>query len=258
MRYEFDGEEYRKASTHQKEWGARLIDELKLAGGEDILDLGCGDGALTARLAELVPHGSVLGIDSSAGMIASAREHQQPNLSFRLMDIGEIDFARAFDVIFSNATLHWVKDHRNLLARVHRALTPNGVARFNFAADGNCAEFFEVVQQVMARPEYRPHFANFEWPWYMPEIEDYRSLLRESPFDRARVWGENADRAFPGAEALTGWIDQPSVVPFLQPLPAEAKPRFRETVVQRMMARTRRPNGTYFVSFRRINVFAAR
>jgi len=53
MRYEFDGAEYRKASTHQKEWGARLIDELRLAGNEDILDLGCGDGVLTARLAGL-------------------------------------------------------------------------------------------------------------------------------------------------------------------------------------------------------------
>ena len=258
MRYEFDGAEYRKASTHQKEWGARLIDELRLAGNEDILDLGCGDGVLTARLAELVPHGSVLGIDSSVGMIGSAAEHVQPNLSFRLMDISEIDFARAFDVIFSNATLHWVKDHQNPLARVHSALRPGGIARFNFAANGNCAEFFEVVQEVMARPDHRLHFADFEWPWYMPKIEDYRRLLQDSPFDDARVWGENADRAFPSAESLTGWIDQPSIVPFLQPLPAEDRRRFRDTVVQRMIARTGRPDGTYFVSFRRINVFAVR
>jgi len=230
----------------------------RLAGNEDILDLGCGDGVLTARLAELVLHGSVLGIDSSAGMIASAEEHVQPNLSFRLTDISEIDFERAFDLIFSNATLHWVKDHRNLLARAHRALRPGGIARLNFAADGNCIEFFEVVQEVMALPDHHLHFAGFEWPWYMPKIEDYRSLLQDSPFDDARVWGENADRAFPSAEDLVAWLEQPSLVPFLQHLPATERAGFREAVVRPMIARTRRPDDTYFVSFRRINVLAAR
>ena len=70
---DFDGNRYRAASAHQKEWGARLIDELELTGNEHILDIGCGDGVLTAGLAEADPQGSVIGIDSSAGTIEAAR-----------------------------------------------------------------------------------------------------------------------------------------------------------------------------------------
>jgi trans-aconitate 2-methyltransferase len=72
MGHEFNGEAYKISSTHQKEWGTRIISEIHFNGREHILDLGCGDGVLTAQLAELVPQGSVLGIDSSKGMIEVA------------------------------------------------------------------------------------------------------------------------------------------------------------------------------------------
>lgn len=71
---EFDGEKYRSASKHQKEWGSRIISELKLDGDEHILDLGCGDGVLTEQLANLVPNGLVVGIDASQGMIDTAKK----------------------------------------------------------------------------------------------------------------------------------------------------------------------------------------
>ncbi len=71
--FEFDGEKYKAASTHQKEWGNDLISQLSLKGSEAILDLGCGDGVLTGQLALLVPEGTVLGIDSSVGMIETAK-----------------------------------------------------------------------------------------------------------------------------------------------------------------------------------------
>ncbi len=70
--FEFDGQRYRQSSTHQKEWGMRPISELALRGDEAILDVGCGDAVLTARLARLVPRGRVLGIDASTGMGANA------------------------------------------------------------------------------------------------------------------------------------------------------------------------------------------
>ncbi len=64
MPHEFDGEKYKETSTHQKEWGNMLISEIPLSGSEHILDLGCGDGVLTAFLAGKVPHGRVVGIDA--------------------------------------------------------------------------------------------------------------------------------------------------------------------------------------------------
>lgn len=105
MAFEFDGKKYQKVSTHQKEWGGKLINELNQKGDEWIIDLGCGDGAITAQLADLVPNGRGLGIDVSQSMIKATRNHQRSNLSFMLKDIHCLDFKDEFDLIFSNAIL---------------------------------------------------------------------------------------------------------------------------------------------------------
>ncbi len=131
MAYEFDGKLYEKASIFQQEWGNKLISELNLKGNEDILDLGCGNGLLTANLARLVPNGNVIGVDASEGMIEAAKEKEENNLKFLLMDLNEIDLNRQFDFIFSNATLHWIKNHNQLWTKIHKLLNPNGFVRFN-------------------------------------------------------------------------------------------------------------------------------
>ena len=92
MTHEFDGKKYEKASAHQKEWGRKLIAELNLQGTERVLDLGCGDGTLTAQIADLVPAGEVVGIDASRGMIDVARLKARKNLRFLLLDINQLDF----------------------------------------------------------------------------------------------------------------------------------------------------------------------
>ena len=143
---EFDGQRYRQTSAHQKEWGSRLISELELRGDESILDVGCGDGIITAQLADRVPRGRVLGIDSSTGMINVAQSNERPNLAFALLDVNAASFAEEFDIVFSNAALHWIKDHAKLLRILHRSLKDKGVLRVNFAADGNCQTWFRVAR----------------------------------------------------------------------------------------------------------------
>jgi trans-aconitate methyltransferase len=256
MAHEFDGNKYRAASAHQKEWGAKLIHELNIAGTERILDLGCGDGALTAQLAALAPQGSVLGIDASCGMIDAAKSNVADNLSFAVRDINDLDFENEFDIVFSNATLHWIKDHDALLGKVHRALKQGGVLKFNFAGDGNCANFFEVVKEAIRLPQFSPHFSRFEWPWYMPTVGEYELLVQRSPFSAASVSGENADRYFADRETMIKWIDQPSLVPFMKLLPDEHKTEFRQFVIDHMTQRTCQADGRCFETFRRINVVA--
>ena len=257
MAYEFDGEKYAIASHHQKEWGARLVTDLGLAGSERVLDLGCGDGALTARIADLLPQGEVVGIDASQGMIWAARANERPNLHFALMDIDELEFAEGFDVVFSNATLHWVKDHRRLYRNVDRVLRQRGRIRFNFAGDGNCSHFLDAVREAMALGEFAPSFATFEWPWYMPSVEEYARLLESCGIREARLWAENADRFFPSVDAMVAWVDQPSLVPFLEWMPGDSARAFRDFVVRRMIEETKRPDGRCFEIFRRINVSAS-
>jgi trans-aconitate methyltransferase len=254
MAHEFDGKKYEKASAHQKEWGTKLIAELDLQGAERILDLGCGDGAISVQIADLVPDGEVVGIDASRGMIEAAQLKARKNMRFLLMDINELNYFEHFDVVFSNATLHWIKDHTRLLRSAGRALVRGGRLRFNFAGEGNCSHFFSVIREAMSAEEFAVFFAGFDWPWYTPSIEDYSALMNASGMDDWRVWGENADRYFPDAEEMIKWIDQPSIVPFLAHLPESARPHFREYVVRRMIEETRQNDGRCFETFRRINL----
>lgn len=254
--FEFDGERYKKASKHQKEWGNSLISELSLKGNEKILDLGCGDGALTAQLSSLVPDGTVLGIDASAGMIDTAKKLVSGNLAFTQMDINAINFRNEFDVIFSNATLHWVKDHHSLMKNAFAALKPCGLILWDFAGDGNCSNFFAVIQEVIKENRYKEYFSEFEWPWYMPTKADYEKIVAASGFSEFTITEVNKDRYFSNSTEMIKWIDQPSIVPFLKCVPDELKATFRQEVIELMLQRTLQADGTCFETFRRIHFVA--
>ncbi len=114
---------------------------MSISGTELILDLGCGDGALTSQLAALTPQGAVVGIDASYGMIETAKSYHAENLSFEVGDINGLNFENEFDIIFSNAALHWIKNHEALIEKVFLVLKSGGIMRFNFAVEGNCANF---------------------------------------------------------------------------------------------------------------------
>ena len=258
MAHEFDGKKYEKASAHQKEWASKLISEIDLKGTERVLDLGCGDGTNTAKIADLVPNGETIGIDASKGMINVAKQKERDNLHFVLMDIDDLNFTDEFDVVFSNATLHWVQDHNHLIANVIRCLRHGGFLRFNFAADGNCSHFFKIIRKAMSLEKFSRYFADFIWPWYMPSIEEYEALTRNSGLSDVQVWGENADRFFPDTETMTRWIDQPSLVPFLACIAEKDQASFREHVVEKMIEATRHSDGRCFETFRRINILACK
>jgi trans-aconitate 2-methyltransferase len=259
MSFEFDGEKYKKASSHQKEWANKILDELHFKGDEIILDLGCGNGTITNQLAEMVPAGKVTGIDASEGMIKTAlKDKKRSNVHFEKGDINKISYSEEFDFIFSNATLHWIKDHTRLLRNIFKALKNNGAMRFNFAGDGNCSHFFKVIRQAMVKNEYRQYFKGYSWPWFMPTIEAYQKLARETEFSEVEIWGENADRYFENSETMVKWVDQPSIVPFLKYIPEPEKDNFRKYVVEHMIKETKQENGTCFETFRRVNVRAAK
>jgi trans-aconitate 2-methyltransferase len=252
---DFDGEKYMAASHHQKEWGVKLIEELHLRGDERVIDLGCGDGVLTHLIAQRVDHGSVLGVDSSPSMIATAKKLERNNLKFVLMDIQDLNFRDEFDVFFSNSALHWVRDHDRLLDNVLNGLRDGGRVRFNFAGDGNCSNFFTVVREVMALPRFHPYFEAAPWPWFMPAPAEYEALVLRKGFTTYHTWTENADRYFTKDE-LVRWIDQPSLVPLVALVKGEEKSAMRDLVVEKMIERTKTSDGRYFETFRRQHMYA--
>ncbi len=253
---EFDGKKYRAASKHQKEWGNELISELSFKGNETILDLGCGDGILTEQLSLAVPKGKVLGIDASLNMIQTARTINRNNLTFAHVDINEMNFENEFDLIFSNAALHWVKDHNQLLKNTYKALKTNGKILWDFGSSGNCRHFIQVIQGKIAETTYAEYFKNFDWPWYMPSKSQYSKTAAKVGFSSCTIEEINRDRYFSNASEMIQWIEQPSIVPFIKYIPQELREPFRQEVIKEMLNRTRQSNGTYFETFRRIKVYA--
>jgi trans-aconitate 2-methyltransferase len=254
--YPFDGKKYERASLCQREWGTELVEDLPLNGNESILDLGCGNGVITRALAERVPQGRVVGVDSSPSMLEAARAHRTANMTLKLLDITEMTFDADFDVVFSNAALHWALDHEKLLTKIYRALKPGGFVRAQFGAADNIFNLSEVLREVMRLPMYVPYFKNFRWPWYMPSAEEYEALLSRTDFRTYRVWGENKDRYFSDEESLIRMVEEMGLVPFIAVLPEDLKQLFRDTVINRLIAKTKQPDGRCFETFRRINVYA--
>ena len=138
----------------QQTWARELIARLNLRGGEHILDIGCGDGKVTAEIARVLPNGSAVGVDASEEMIAFAKKtfpaKKFPNLKFQVMDARKINFTRRFDFIFSNAALHWVDDHQAILRGAASALKSSGRLIVSCGGKGNAQDVF-----VALRPEIR-------------------------------------------------------------------------------------------------------
>lgn len=258
MTYEFDAEKYRQASDTQTHWGREVIADLHLQGHEQILDLGCGDGRLTALLAEQVPQGSVLGIDASTNMIALAQKSfDRDNLRFACNDINEMDFCDRFDLVFSNAALHWIHDHQRLLKAIHRALHADGQVRTSFSGDQNCLHFKTTLREVIEEEKFKEALQNFVWPWFTSSLSEYEAIATTVPFSETRVWVQSGNKSFPKAEAMVAWLDQPCLVPFLDHLAPDLGRVFRNKIVDRMLERTCRQDGTFVEIFNRLH-FKAR
>ncbi|MFA6491995.1 MAG: class I SAM-dependent methyltransferase [Candidatus Babeliales bacterium] len=126
----WNSEHYKKyASFQNHEWAlAALFDHVTFNGDETILDIGCGDGNLTAKIAQKVPSGSVIGIDLSTSMIKAAQQsfNAVANLSFEIADATSFSFKQKFDYVTSFFVLHWIEDQLTVLKNIKKALKPNG------------------------------------------------------------------------------------------------------------------------------------
>ena len=232
--YRWDAADYRDSSSQQKKWGRELLSKLRLAGDERVLDIGCGDGKLTVEIAELVPSGHVMGIDSSPEMIGFARDafpHEAyPNLSWEVMDARELDFEDEFDVVFSNAVLHWIFDQPLVLRGVKGSLKPGGRVLFQMGGRGNAASVVQVLASLLSREEWGRYFHDFTVPYRFCAPEEYTQWLKEAGLEPIRVELVTKDMTHAGPEGLAAWI-RTTWLPFTQRIPEELRNSFISEMV---------------------------
>jgi trans-aconitate methyltransferase len=237
--YCWNAHEYAKNSANQFEWAKELIPKLGLDGTESVLDIGCGDGKITQLISTYLPHGQILGIDSSEEMIASARQNfphcHNANLSFLRMDARELTFREEFDVAFSNAALHWIIDHQAVLDGVHDALDKNGRLLFQMAGKGNAKDVLAVLEELISEEDCKPYFKNFTFPYGFYGPEEYKPWLKEAGFRADRVELIPKDMVFQGKEGLAGWI-RTTWLPFTERVPADLRDTFVNEIAERYLA----------------------
>jgi len=258
--YHWSANDYEQHSNAQQKWARELIEKLHFRGGESILDVGCGDGKVTAELARIVQGGSVIGVDNSEAMIKLATERypssQYPNLIFRLMDAGSLTFDNRFDVAFSNAVLHWVKDHKPVLDGLYRSLRSGGRILLQMGGKGNASEILSILKQIQAYSEWKPYFENFVFPYAFYGAEEYTKLLLERGFNVLRVELVPKDMEHNGRRGLEGWI-RTTWLPYTQRIPIEKREKFIATISAKYMENMPvDPNGIVHVAMVRLEVEA--
>ncbi|NNE23459.1 MAG: class I SAM-dependent methyltransferase [Rhizobiales bacterium] len=170
---------YDKHARFVSDLAGPVVEWLALERGERILDLGCGDGALTEQLA--VAGADVVGVDASQDLTASARER---GLDVQLMDGQELSFVNEFDAVFSNAALHWMTEPDRVLTGVARALKAGGRFVGEFGGHGNVAAIVTAMRATAAR---RGGDAALAGPWFFPSPDVYAGMLENHGFSVRRI-----------------------------------------------------------------------
>jgi trans-aconitate 2-methyltransferase len=232
--------DYAANSVVQQSWARELIAKLNLRGDEHVLDVGCGDGKVTAEMVRAVPRGSATGVDASAEMIAFAKKtfpgENFPNLEFYVTDAREIHFARRFDVVFSNAALHWVDDHEKFLQGAGAALKSGGRLVVSCGGKGNAHDVFLAMRPELRQKHWREFFRKMPPAYFFYAPEDYEKWLPKFGFEAKTIHLADKDATYPGADGFAMWL-RTTWIPYAQRVPENLREEFIAAVTERYVAK---------------------
>ncbi len=186
---------YSKKSVVQKAASDILINMLNIQKGDDILDIGCGTGKITRKLADLTT-GRVVGIDPSQGMISMANEENiAKNIEYRVQSAEAIHFNNEFDIIFCNSALQWFKDLNRVAENFNNSLKKSGKIAIQAPASKNyCPNFLEGIENVRTNPLTRLIFKSFKSPFYFADTEaEYREIFEKVGLIVKKCWFEEIE-----------------------------------------------------------------
>ena len=199
----WDAEKYKEKYNFVYKYGEALVDMLHGQPHERILDIGCGTGYLTSKIAEQCKE--VVGIDLSKEMIATAQK-QYPDICFKVANATTFTDVNGFDAIFSNATLHWISNQEHLNNNMYDLLKKGGRIVVEFGGKDNVAIILNTLRKELAACGYTEQSQTY--PWYYPSIGEYATDLEKTGFRVVKA--EHYDRPTTLADekdSLKNWIN---------------------------------------------------
>jgi len=222
---EWNSSRYAENARFVSDLGEPLLELLNPKPGERVLDLGCGDGALTAKIA--ASGAQVCGVDASPDMVAAA---QSRALNAEVMDAYKLSFHSEFDAVFSNAALHWMKRDPDLvLQRVRRSLKLG--ARFAGEMGGHGCVAAIVVALCATLEKYGVLHPASLIPWYFPTVDDYRARLERAGFRIEFIALIPRPTALP--TGMRGWLET-FAIPLTKSVPEAKRGAFLDEVTERL------------------------
>ena len=238
-RDDWDAAQYTRHSSLQEEMAAQALALIELRGDERVLDVGCGDGRISARIAERVARGSVLGVDASADMIAFAQRHHAAlgNLRFMVADARQLSFGERFDAVVSFNALHWVPLQADALRGIRAALAAGGRAWLRLVTQGPVKSLEAIAEDVRQSARWAANFEGFTDPYLRLTPDEYAQLaLRQGlQVNSARTQLERWD--FGSRDALFGFCNA-GFGAWTQRLPQPERTRFVGEVLNQYLAAT--------------------
>jgi trans-aconitate 2-methyltransferase len=233
-----------------------LLARIPLDAARRVFDLGCGPGNSTAPLKARWPDAEVTGIDSSEAMLDKARQ-AHPGLAFRNADIADWRPGEPADVIFANASVHWVPDHAALFPRLLDCLAPGGCLAVqqpnNFAAPSH-----RLIAEIAAEPAFREALDGRLVGDFVRDVRFYHDLLRPAAA-HLDIWETEYAQALTGDDPVLEWVRGTALLPVRQALDdaafADFEGRYRHEL---RAAYPRADDGVTLFPFRRMFMVARR
>jgi trans-aconitate 2-methyltransferase len=233
---EWDAAGYAKRSGLQAAMADEVLALLHLQGSERVLDIGCGDGRITAEIAARVPRGSVVGIDASRDMIAFASSHSGsgilPNLQFEVADAHNLSFRDAFDLVVSFNALHWLPDQGAALRSIRSAMKSDGLAQLRLVPKGQRESLEDVIEDTRLSSRWARYFRDFHDPYLHLTPEQYAELAEQNGLHVRRIHMEAKAWDFESRSAFFAF-GMVTFVAWTQFLPEPEKPAFVTDVLDR-------------------------
>ena len=226
---------------------------IKVRDGMSAIDLGCGTGELTRRLADRLPGSSVAGIDNSPQMLGKAYALERPGLTFAVGDVGALN--GRWDLVFSHAAIHWLDDHVTLIPRLMTYVNPGGQLAVQVPSNHRHPSHTMIIETAREEP-FASALAG--WVRHSPvlKIDRYAELLHSSGGTELTVFEKVYPHILVDADAIVEWTSGTTLVPYLERLPQELRDGFLDSY--RLKLRNLWPQGPVFYTFRRILMAATR
>ncbi|HZE05832.1 MAG TPA: methyltransferase domain-containing protein [Solirubrobacteraceae bacterium] len=227
---DWDAATYDRISAPQQRWAAEQLDRLHLTGDETVLDAGCGSGKITLELARRVPQGFVYAVDAAPSMVRHTLQALGDRGTALRQDLVELDLPEPVDVVFSNATFHWIPDHDALFAALHRNMKPGARLVAQCGGRGNIDEFRRIADEVAFGEPFAPYFTDWQRPWNYATAEETEGRLARAGFTDISCWLEDKPTQLDDARSFVQTV---CLVRHLDPLPPEMHRDFVDAVLAR-------------------------